>query len=129
MRARQTGRTAFDLQGGGALGAYQAGATCALEARGIRPDMVAGISISSQDIPRYLDQLEVPFDATFDPALGKWMMERKPGEPDIPGASSGRSPGDPDGHGAGRALSSLHPAYLDLHLRFFAARPFWCRPT
>ena len=36
--------------------------------------------VSSQDIPRYLDQLEVPFDGTFDPAQGKWVTTRKPGE-------------------------------------------------
>src|SRR5690606_21614481 len=36
--------------------------------------------VSSQDIPRYLDQLEVPFGGTFDPALGKWVTNRKPGE-------------------------------------------------
>ena len=36
--------------------------------------------VSSQDIPRYLDQLEVPFDGTFDPAQGKWVAERKSGE-------------------------------------------------
>ena len=35
--------------------------------------------ISSQDIPRYLDQLEVPFEGTLDPAQGKWTGA-KPGE-------------------------------------------------
>lgn len=37
--------------------------------------------VSSQDIPRYLDQLEVPFDGVFDPTRGKWVTNRKPGEP------------------------------------------------
>lgn len=36
--------------------------------------------VSSQDIPRYLDQLEVPFDGAFDKAQGKWVTTRKPGE-------------------------------------------------
>ncbi|NUB23340.1 DISARM system helicase DrmA [Azospirillum brasilense] len=36
--------------------------------------------VSSQDIPRHLDQLEVPFDGMFDPAQGKWVTNRKPGE-------------------------------------------------
>jgi len=36
--------------------------------------------VSSQDIPRYLDQLEVPFDGTFDPARGKWVTNKNPGE-------------------------------------------------
>lgn len=47
MRPDRSCRTAFVLQGGGALGAYQAGAACALEASGIRPDIVAGISIGA----------------------------------------------------------------------------------
>ncbi len=37
--------------------------------------------VSSHDIPRYLDQLEVPFDGTFDPATGKWASNRNPGDP------------------------------------------------
>ncbi|ETR77865.1 helicase [Afipia sp. P52-10] len=37
--------------------------------------------VSSHDIPRYLDQLEVPFDGTFDPATGKWASSRNPGDP------------------------------------------------
>ena len=37
--------------------------------------------VSSHDIPRYLDQLEVPFDGVFDPAQGTWKTNsRKPGE-------------------------------------------------
>ncbi|GAB4389929.1 patatin-like phospholipase family protein [Albidovulum sp.] len=40
-------RIAFVLQGGGALGAYQAGAACRLAEDGIVPDIVAGISIGS----------------------------------------------------------------------------------
>lgn len=37
--------------------------------------------VSSQDIPRYLDQLEVPFDGTYDPQAGKWIEKRVPGDP------------------------------------------------
>jgi NTE family protein len=45
---RPAGRqVALVLQGGGALGAYQAGAYAALEQGGCRPDWVAGISIGS----------------------------------------------------------------------------------
>jgi hypothetical protein len=36
--------------------------------------------VSSQDIPRYLDQLEVPFEGAFDATRGKWITNRKPGE-------------------------------------------------
>lgn len=36
--------------------------------------------VSSQDIPRYLDQLEVPFEGTFDPVQGKWLTDRTPGD-------------------------------------------------
>lgn len=35
--------------------------------------------VSSQDIPRYLDQLEVPFEGTFDATKGKWIWTKKPG--------------------------------------------------
>jgi NTE family protein len=46
--AGETGETiALVLQGGGALGAYQAGAYAALNAAGYRPDWVAGISIGA----------------------------------------------------------------------------------
>ncbi|NDS27984.1 hypothetical protein, partial [Escherichia coli] len=37
--------------------------------------------VSSHDIPRYLDQLEIPFNGTFDPAAGKWIENRAPGDP------------------------------------------------
>jgi hypothetical protein len=36
--------------------------------------------VSSQEIPRYLDQLEVPFNGTFDPAQDKWLTSRSPGD-------------------------------------------------
>jgi len=36
--------------------------------------------VSSQDIPRYLDQLEVPYEGSFDPAECKWAIKRAPGE-------------------------------------------------
>ncbi|KQY48791.1 hypothetical protein ASD32_00295 [Rhizobium sp. Root483D2] len=42
-----TEKTVLVFQGGGALGAYQAGAYEALHAAGIRPDWLAGISIGS----------------------------------------------------------------------------------
>lgn len=44
---RGYGRVAFVLQGGGALGAYQAGAYSALAEANIHPDWVAGISIGA----------------------------------------------------------------------------------
>jgi len=37
--------------------------------------------VSSHDIPRYLDQLEIPFNGTFDSAAGKWVENRAPGAP------------------------------------------------
>jgi NTE family protein len=47
MKQNSSHRTAFVLQGGGALGAYQAGSVCRLDKAGIRPDLVAGISIGA----------------------------------------------------------------------------------
>jgi len=47
MAGRMKHRTAFVLQGGGALGAYQAGAACRLAEAGVLPDLVAGISIGA----------------------------------------------------------------------------------
>jgi NTE family protein len=47
MRHRGAHRTGFVLQGGGALGAYQAGAACQLAEADILPDLVAGISIGA----------------------------------------------------------------------------------
>lgn len=37
--------------------------------------------VSSHEIPRYLDQLEVPFAGNFDPATGKWSVAREKGAP------------------------------------------------
>ena len=37
--------------------------------------------VSSQDIPRYLDQLEIPFEGKLDPAARKWVSTRNPGDP------------------------------------------------
>jgi len=37
--------------------------------------------VSSHDIPRYLDQLEIPFNGTFYSATGKWIENRAPGDP------------------------------------------------
>ena len=36
--------------------------------------------VSSHDIPRRLDELELPFDGAFDAAQGRWVTNRKPGE-------------------------------------------------
>lgn len=36
--------------------------------------------VSSQEIPKYLDRLEVPFEGTFDASQGKWVHRRKQGE-------------------------------------------------
>lgn len=44
---KTSNRTAFVFQGGGALGSYQAGACERLDEAGIRPDIVAGISIGA----------------------------------------------------------------------------------
>lgn len=37
--------------------------------------------VSSHDIPRYLDQLEIPFNGTLDPKTGEWVENRAPGDP------------------------------------------------
>jgi len=37
--------------------------------------------VSSQDIPKYLDALEVKFKATFDPSTGKYVTKRNEGGP------------------------------------------------
>ncbi|MBB3571126.1 DISARM system helicase DrmA [Rhizobium sp. BK491] len=37
--------------------------------------------VSSHDIPRYLDQLEIPFNGTLDPKTGEWVESRAPGDP------------------------------------------------
>jgi hypothetical protein len=31
--------------------------------------------VSSRDIPKYLDQLEIKFKAAFDPALGRYVTK------------------------------------------------------
>lgn len=36
--------------------------------------------VSSQDIPKYLDQLEVPFDGTYDDTSGKWVTSWQAGQ-------------------------------------------------
>ena len=47
MARKKSEKVALVLQGGGALGAYQAGAYEALGAAGIAPNWVAGISIGA----------------------------------------------------------------------------------
>src|SRR5690242_12951994 len=47
IRGYGYGSTALVLQGGGALGAYQAGVYEGLAAAGIRPDWLAGVSIGA----------------------------------------------------------------------------------
>lgn len=37
--------------------------------------------VSSHDIPRYLDQMEIPFTGTLDPATATWKEHRAPGSP------------------------------------------------
>jgi hypothetical protein len=37
--------------------------------------------VSSQDIPKYLDDLEIKFKATFDPSTGKYVAKRNEGDP------------------------------------------------
>src|SRR5271156_3605821 len=46
-RPERCGRIALILQGGGALGAYQAGVYQALHEAGLEPDWVAGVSIGA----------------------------------------------------------------------------------
>src|SRR5258708_16737004 len=46
-RPERCGRIALVLQGGGALGAYQAGVYQALHEAGIEPDWVSGVSIGA----------------------------------------------------------------------------------
>jgi len=47
MKPTQFERTVLLLQGGGALGSYQAGVYQALAEAGLHPDWVAGISIGA----------------------------------------------------------------------------------
>jgi NTE family protein len=81
------------LQGGGALGAYQAGAYEALHEVGIRPEWIAGISIGSINAAiiagspedRRVENLRAFWDmvssgpgaavATLDPPIRKWFNE------------------------------------------------------
>lgn len=35
--------------------------------------------VSNTEIPKYLDQLEIPFDGVFDPSAGKFTSQRAPG--------------------------------------------------
>jgi hypothetical protein len=37
--------------------------------------------VSNSDIPKYLDQLEIPFDGVFDPGVGKFTSQRAPEGP------------------------------------------------
>jgi hypothetical protein len=37
--------------------------------------------VSNADIPKYLDQLEIPFDGAFDPGAGKFISQRAPEAP------------------------------------------------
>jgi NTE family protein len=46
-RSERCGRIALVLQGGGALGAYQAGVYQALQEAGLEPDWVSGVSIGA----------------------------------------------------------------------------------
>src|SRR5262245_55485578 len=46
-RPERCGRVALVLQGGGALGAYQAGVYQAMHEAGIEPDWVSGVSIGA----------------------------------------------------------------------------------
>src|SRR5258706_13232110 len=46
-RPERCGRVALVLQGGGALGAYQAGVYQALHQAGLEPDWVSGVSIGA----------------------------------------------------------------------------------
>ncbi|WP_348536441.1 patatin-like phospholipase family protein [Labrys miyagiensis] len=77
-------RVALLLQGGGALGAYQAGAYQALEENGIQPNWIAGISIGAinasiiagnapgERVPKLRRFWEMITDPPFEPAL-QWV--------------------------------------------------------
>lgn len=54
-----------------------------LAQRRLSPDGVKELTsrVSNQDIPKYLDQLEVRFNGSFDAATGKWISTWRPGEP------------------------------------------------
>lgn len=47
-----------------------------------RVDQVSELTsrVSNQDIPKYLDQLEVPFDGTYDASSGKWQVTWQSGK-------------------------------------------------
>lgn len=49
-----------------------------LAQRGLTPDGVVELTsrVSSHQIPRYLDRMEVPFNGTFDLAKGKWITSK-----------------------------------------------------
>ena len=77
-------RIALLLQGGGALGAYQAGAYQALEERGVQPNWIAGISIGAinaaliagnapgERVAKLRRFWEMVSDPPFEPAL-EWV--------------------------------------------------------
>ena len=53
-----------------------------LEQRNIWPPIVELTSrVSNAEIPKYLDQLEIPFDGAFDATQGKFVPHRAPGSP------------------------------------------------
>lgn len=52
-----------------------------LEQRSVRDVRELTSRVSSQDIPKYLDQLEIRFDGGFDAAKGKWVSTWEKGDP------------------------------------------------
>jgi hypothetical protein len=52
-----------------------------LEQRGVASIAELTSRVNNADIPKYLDQLEVPFIGTFDPTAGKFTSRRSPEDP------------------------------------------------
>jgi hypothetical protein len=52
-----------------------------LEQRRIGPIAELTSRVSNADIPKHLDQLEIPFDGAFDPNAGKFVTQRAPEAP------------------------------------------------
>lgn len=71
-------QTALVLQGGGALGAYEAGACAALVARGLAPEVVTGVSIGA------INAVTLAAPASGDAAASLRELWRKFSNPDWP---------------------------------------------
>jgi len=121
-------RVALVLQGGGALGAYQAGVYEALHEAGIEPDVVAGISIGAVNAAlivgnppgRRVERLREFWETVSEPGLA-WPLAAWPMPAAIPGTE----------HGLGELarLALAAQSLLRGQLGFFTPRipPPWAR--